>query len=268
MPDVSPVVEKTAASSKRSSLKRQREADSESDDEPRQFRRVHIRCRQRAKKWGSQDGAGFETLSKSGTRTIRCICGERDDLGLLENASDHAPPTRTAETWLIQCVNCKVWQHRSCVGTANGNDPSGGWYCEQCSKVKPIHGLLNGDVEERTSKSTTEDEDNNESNSYLETRGRCHSCNTGESSEWRGGPDGPRTLCYLCGLRRCPSRCSDWRFLTISRLRSARGTKPETVKHNPRSLRSRRPNGQSNSYDSRRRRTKDCMASQSQNSLF
>ena len=117
MPDVSPVVEKTAASSKRSSLKRQREADSESDDEPRQFRRVHIRCRQRAKKGGSQDGAGFETLSKSGTRTIRCICGERVDLGLLENGSDHAPSPKTAGTWLIQCVNCKAWQHRSCVGT-------------------------------------------------------------------------------------------------------------------------------------------------------
>lgn len=263
MPDVSPVVEKTAASSKRPSVKRQGEADSESDDEPRQFRRVHIRCRQQAKKEGSQEKADFDTLSKSETRTIRCVCGERDELGLLENASDHAPSARTAEMWLIQCVDCKFWQHRSCVGTANGNDPLGGWYCEQCSKVKPIHGLLNGDVEERTSKYTTEDEDN-ESNSYVETTGRCHSCNRGKSSEWRHGPDGPRTLCKTCGHRRCPSRCSDWRFLTISRLRSARGTLQEAVKHNPRSLRSRRPNGQSNSYDSRRRRTKDCIALRSQ----
>ena len=132
MPDVSPVVERTAASSKRPSVKRQREADSESDDEPRQFRRVHIRCRQRAKKEGSQDGAEFDTLSKSGTRMIRCVCGERDDSELLENASDHSPSARTAGTWLIQCVDCKFWQHRSCVGAANGNDPLGGWYCGQC----------------------------------------------------------------------------------------------------------------------------------------
>ena len=178
MPDVFPVVEKSAAPSKRPSVKRQREADSESDDEPRQFRRVRIRCRQRAKKEGSQDGAEFETLPKPRRRTMRCICGERDDLGLPENNSDYAPSARTARTWLIQCVDCKVWQHRSCVGTANGNDPLGGWYCERCPKVKLI-------------------------------KGRCRSCNRAESPEWRRGPDGPKTLCNACGLRRCLSRLSD-----------------------------------------------------------
>ncbi|ORX63488.1 GATA-domain-containing protein, partial [Basidiobolus meristosporus CBS 931.73] len=30
--------------------------------------------------------------------------------------------------------------------------------------------------------------------------GRCHSCNTTETPEWRRGPDGARTLCNACGL--------------------------------------------------------------------
>lgn len=30
--------------------------------------------------------------------------------------------------------------------------------------------------------------------------GRCHSCNRGETPEWRRGPDGARTLCNACGL--------------------------------------------------------------------
>lgn len=34
--------------------------------------------------------------------------------------------------------------------------------------------------------------------------GRCHSCNRAETPEWRRGPDGARTLCNACGLRRCP----------------------------------------------------------------
>lgn len=32
--------------------------------------------------------------------------------------------------------------------------------------------------------------------------GRCHSCNRAETPEWRRGPDGARTLCNACGLRR------------------------------------------------------------------
>ena len=36
--------------------------------------------------------------------------------------------------------------------------------------------------------------------------GRCHSCNRGETSHWRRGPDGARTLCNACGLRKCPAR--------------------------------------------------------------
>ncbi|KAG1460660.1 hypothetical protein G6F56_005897 [Rhizopus delemar] len=31
---------------------------------------------------------------------------------------------------------------------------------------------------------------------------RCHSCNTTETPEWRRGPDGARTLCNACGLRK------------------------------------------------------------------
>jgi glutamate--cysteine ligase catalytic subunit len=32
--------------------------------------------------------------------------------------------------------------------------------------------------------------------------GRCHSCNRAETPEWRRGPDGARTLCNACGLRK------------------------------------------------------------------
>lgn len=50
--------------------------------------------------------------------------------------------------------------------------------------------------------------------------GRCHSCNRAETPEWRRGPDGARTLCNACGLRKwrrirffsCP-------ILTLLRLR-------------------------------------------------
>ena len=31
--------------------------------------------------------------------------------------------------------------------------------------------------------------------------GKCHSCNSRETPEWRRGPDGARTLCNACGLR-------------------------------------------------------------------
>ena len=138
--NVTPVVQKTTAPIKRPYLKRRRAEDSEGDDEPRQFRRVRMRCRQRARKQNSQDEVGFETL-RSGDEIIRCICGTQDDLGLLANNYDSAHSARTISSWLTQCIDCKAWQHRSCVGTANGNDPLGGFYCEQCSKVKPIDGL-------------------------------------------------------------------------------------------------------------------------------
>jgi hypothetical protein len=35
--------------------------------------------------------------------------------------------------------------------------------------------------------------------------GRCHSCNRAETPEWRRGPDGARTLCNACGLRKLNS---------------------------------------------------------------
>jgi hypothetical protein len=35
--------------------------------------------------------------------------------------------------------------------------------------------------------------------------GRCHSCNRAETPEWRRGPDGARTLCNACGLRKSAS---------------------------------------------------------------
>ena len=131
---MTPIVQKTAIPIKRPSLKRRVE-DFESDDEPRQFRRVRIRCRQRARKQHSQDEVGFEAL-RSKDEIIRCICGTQDDLELLGNDLDSAHSARTIKTWLIQCCDCKAWQHRSCVGTANENDPPGGFYCGQCSEVK------------------------------------------------------------------------------------------------------------------------------------
>jgi len=32
--------------------------------------------------------------------------------------------------------------------------------------------------------------------------GRCHACQRAETPEWRRGPDGARTLCNACGLRK------------------------------------------------------------------
>lgn len=151
MTDVAPTMQRTAKKVKRPSLKRRRKEDSESDNEPKRFRHVRIRCRQRARKQNSQDEVGFEAL-RSKDEIIRCICGTQDDLGLLENILDFSHSARTIRTWLIQCCDCKAWQHRSCVGTANENDPLGGFYCEQCSKVKPIDGLLGQDVEKYTIK--------------------------------------------------------------------------------------------------------------------
>ena len=147
MADVAPVQQRSAVPFVRPSLKRRWEDDDESDDEPRKFRRVRIRCRQRAGKQSSQDQAEFE-VPRSGTETIRCICGAQDDLGLLRNSSSHAS-SASLRAWLIQCVDCKAWHHRSCVGHANGKDPPGGiFFCGGCSKVKPTDGLTHHDVEE------------------------------------------------------------------------------------------------------------------------
>ena len=132
--DASPVVQKTAITSKPPILKRQREVDSENDDEPRHFRRVRMKCRQRARNQDGQDKAESEALSDFGEVTIRCICGAQDNVRTLGNYSDHSLSASMASNLLIQCIRCKVWQHRSCVGAANGNDPPRGYYCEQCQR--------------------------------------------------------------------------------------------------------------------------------------
>ena len=49
--------------------------------------------------------------------------------------------------------------------------------------------------------------------------GRCHSCNRAETPEWRRGPDGARTLCNACGLRRFFPVCA-----VASRLTKAQTT--------------------------------------------
>jgi hypothetical protein len=45
--------------------------------------------------------------------------------------------------------------------------------------------------------------------------GRCHSCNRAETPEWRRGPDGARTLCNACGLRKC-LRLPFWSKLIVT----------------------------------------------------
>ncbi|KAI8595339.1 hypothetical protein EDD21DRAFT_313521 [Dissophora ornata] len=37
--------------------------------------------------------------------------------------------------------------------------------------------------------------------------GRCLSCDSSDTPEWRRGPDGPRTLCNACGLRKFERIC-------------------------------------------------------------
>ena len=127
--DGSPVVPKTAITPKQPILKRQQEVDSENDDEPKHFRRVRMKCRQRARNRDGQDEKESKALSDLGEETIRCICGAQDDY------SNHLLSASIPSLWLIQCIDCKVWQHRSCVGTANGNDPSSGYYCERCPRL-------------------------------------------------------------------------------------------------------------------------------------
>ena len=122
----SPVVQKTAIIPKQPNLKRQREVDPEDDDEPRHFRRVRMKCRQRARNQDGQDEAESEALLNLDEGTIRCFCGVQNYYLV------HLLSASQASTWLIQCIECKVWQHRSCVGAANGNDPPSGYYCEQC----------------------------------------------------------------------------------------------------------------------------------------
>ncbi len=122
MADAAPVVQKADIPINGSSLKRRREEDSQSDeesaDEPRHFRRVRIRC-QRAKNKSTEDKPEFKALvSEDGV--MRCVCGAQDDLRQLRS---HASSARPIRSWLIQCGDCKIWQHRSCVGFGNRKDP-------------------------------------------------------------------------------------------------------------------------------------------------
>ena len=122
---VAPVVEQTAVSSTQPSSKRKREAEPEDDDEPRHFRRVRVKCHLRARKESHQSTPEVDSSSEFEEGMMMCICGMQG-----KNPSTFAP---SPDARLVQCVACKIWQHRSCVGTANGSDPAGGWYCGQCS---------------------------------------------------------------------------------------------------------------------------------------
>ena len=116
--DVAPTMQKAAVPVQRQSMKRQLEEESESDDEPSQFRRVRIKCRQRARKQRSAGEVVIEAF-KSGEETLRCVCGTQHGLTSAALMAD----------WLVPCNSCNVWQHRSCVGFANGKE---GFYCGHC----------------------------------------------------------------------------------------------------------------------------------------
>ena len=116
--DVAPIMQKAAVLVQRPSIKRQREEESESDDEPSQFRRVRIKCRQRARKQRSAGEAVIEAF-QPGDATLRCVCGTQHGLTSAASLVD----------WLVPCNSCNVWQHRSCVGFANGKK---GFYCGHC----------------------------------------------------------------------------------------------------------------------------------------
>ena len=62
--------------------------------------------------------------------------------------------------------------------------------------------------------------------------GRCHSCNRAETPEWRRGPDGARTLCNACGLRKYSNKfligvrlCTDTSHLDYAKLQRKMDTK-------------------------------------------
>jgi hypothetical protein len=57
--------------------------------------------------------------------------------------------------------------------------------------------------------------------------GRCHSCNIEQTPEWRRGPDGARTLCNACGLRRAfHGDVTDLRRLCESSEKEGKGREP------------------------------------------
>ena len=65
--------------------------------------------------------------------------------------------------------------------------------------------------------------------------GRCHSCNRAETPEWRRGPDGARTLCNACGLRRFLSLSHTW-FIANSHSRLCETYEEDGIKSSKWSL--------------------------------
>ena len=65
--------------------------------------------------------------------------------------------------------------------------------------------------------------------------GRCHSCNRAETPEWRRGPDGARTLCNACGLRRFLLLSRTW-LITNSRSRLCKVDEEDGIKSSKWSL--------------------------------
>ena len=106
-------------------LKRRRDEDDENDDEPKQFRRVRIKCRRVPRTRGSQDNAKQETL-KSGEQMIRCVGAANDNDP--EGGFHCGQCSKVEEKYTIKCIcdsdtddgntvycePCDTWQHVRC----------------------------------------------------------------------------------------------------------------------------------------------------------
>jgi hypothetical protein len=49
-------------------------------------------------------------------------------------------------------------------------------------------------------------EANKENTAEVEIKGKCQNCGAEQSPQWLGGPFGPKTLCFACGLAKCTAK--------------------------------------------------------------
>ncbi|KAK9931352.1 hypothetical protein M0R45_018629 [Rubus argutus] len=47
---------------------------------------------------------------------------------------------------------------------------------------------------------------NKENTAEVEIKGKCENCGAEHSPRWLGGPLGPKTLCFACGLAKCTAK--------------------------------------------------------------
>ena len=82
---------------------------------------------------------------------------------------------------IMQCAQCTRSAHAGCVDFDHNSQNPPLWCCDIC---RPR---------------------------LIAFAKRCHSCNRTETPEWRRGPDGARTLCNACGLRKFKNARMEWR---------------------------------------------------------